>query len=236
MNITASARRRLLTGAAGATLLTAGLVLAAPLAASAHVTVTPDQSASAGGHGVLTFAFSHGCEGSPTTALTIDIPDGVASVSPTIEPGWSIAMDRDTDDGLVTSVTYTADAPVESGLRAALALGVTYAEDAAGQTLAFPTVQTCEAGEVAWTEVAAAGEDAETLDSPAPTVVVGAASESAHGHGAASGADASDGGAQPAATSEDAPASVGVWLGAGGLALGAAGLITGLVALRRARR
>jgi uncharacterized protein YcnI len=235
MTITTSARRRILTGAAGATLLTAGLVLAAPLAASAHVTVTPDQSASAGGHGVLTFAFSHGCDGSPTNALTIDIPDGVASVSPTIEPGWSIAVDRDTDDGLVTSVTYTAQEPVESGLRAALALGVTYAEDAAGQTLAFPTVQTCEVGEVAWTDVAATGEDAESLESPAPTVVVGAASESAHGHGGTEGSDASDAAAETTAA-EDAPASVAVWLGAGGLALGAAGLVTGIAAFRRARR
>jgi uncharacterized protein YcnI len=229
MNTTASARRRrVVVGSTAGTILAAGLVLAAPLAASAHITVTPDQTATAGGHGVLTFAFSHGCEGSPTTALRIDIPDGVASVSPTIEPGWSIDVARDTDDGLVTAVTYTADAPVESGLRAALALGVTYAEDTAGRTLAFPVVQTCEVGAVEWTETAAEGEDAESLDSPAPLVVVGAATDAEHGHG--------DGEGEAAASTADASAPAALWLGGAGLALGAAGLITGVVALRRSPR
>ena len=49
--------------------------LGAPLAASAHVHVNPG-TASAGGTETLTFSFSHGCDGSPTTALAIDIPDG----------------------------------------------------------------------------------------------------------------------------------------------------------------
>ena len=68
--------------------LAAGAVLAltaVPLAASAHVTVTPSGTA-AGSYTVLTFAFSHGCEGSPTTALTFDIPESIDSVSPTLNP------------------------------------------------------------------------------------------------------------------------------------------------------
>jgi len=233
MNSTASARRRrVVVGSAAATILAAGLVLAAPLAATAHVTVTPDQTAAAGGHGVLTFAFSHGCEGSPTTALRIDIPDGIASVSPTVEPGWSIDVARDADDGLVSSVTYTADTPVESGLRAALALGVTYAGDTGGRFLAFPTVQICEGGTVEWTEIAAEGEDADALESPAPVVAVAAAADAEHGHGDGDG----DGDAASAASTASPGASAALWLGGAGLALGAAGLVTGVVALRRARR
>ena len=56
-------------GAAG--LLTLGL--AAP--ASAHVTVTPSDTA-AGAYVVLTFSVPHGCDGSPTTGITIQMPGG----------------------------------------------------------------------------------------------------------------------------------------------------------------
>ena len=66
------------------------LALGAPLAASAHVSVDPSSSA-AGSYSVLTFAVSHGCEGSPTTQLTIDIPDAVATATPTVNPGWDVA-------------------------------------------------------------------------------------------------------------------------------------------------
>ncbi|MCX6501035.1 MAG: DUF1775 domain-containing protein [Microbacterium sp.] len=223
-------RPRLLAGATAAGIVTAALVLAAPLAASAHVTVTPDTDATAGGHGVLTVAFSHGCEDSPTTAMSIDIPAGIAAVAPTLTPGWQIAVTREGGDGMVQNITYTADEPVPSGIRAALDLGVTYAADAAGQTLVFPVVQTCVTGQTAWTEVAAKGADAETLDAPAPTVTVGAAAGEEHGHTATAptDADASEDGA-------DVSATAGVWLGAGGLALGAAGLVAAVVALRRSR-
>ena len=54
------------------------LVIGAPLAASAHVHVDPGTVA-AGSTATLTFAFSHGCDGSPTTALVIDIPDDRAA-------------------------------------------------------------------------------------------------------------------------------------------------------------
>ena len=58
--------------------------------------------------------------------------------------------------------------------------------DAEGETLAFPVIQTCEGGETAWIDVAADPEDAEGLDSPAPTVTLTAADESdGHSHGAA---------------------------------------------------
>ena len=65
------------------------LALAAPLAASAHITVTPSDTA-AGSYSVLTFGFSHGCEASPTTKLTFDIPDEIESVKPTLNSNWTI--------------------------------------------------------------------------------------------------------------------------------------------------
>jgi len=220
------ARRRVRVGASAA--LAAGLVLAAPLAASAHVTVTPDAPA-AGGYDVLTFAFSHGCDGSPTTALAIDIPDGLDSVSPTVQPGWTIDVERDESDGLVSRVTYTAADPVPNDLRATVVLGVKYADDAA-DTLAFPVEQVCEDGAVSWSEIAADGEDPHALDHPAPTVALGAAAPAdAHGASAHGGADE-----QPEAESDGGVLPVA--LGGAGLAAGIAALAVSLLAWRRATR
>ena len=70
--------------------LTAGvaLALAAPLAASAHVSVTPSDTA-AGSYTVLSFAVGHGCDGSPTTKLSFDIPEEIVAVTPTVSPNWT---------------------------------------------------------------------------------------------------------------------------------------------------
>jgi len=212
------------------------LAVATPLAASAHVTVTPD-SATAGRSGVLTFAFSHGCDGSPTTALRIEIPDGITSVTPTITPGWTIDVERGgTDhDGLVEYVTYTADAPVPSGYRAAIELSVGFAEDTAGETLAFPVTQECEQGEVAWAEVAEDGVDPHSLDAPAPLVTV-AGADAVEAHSAGHGSDAAAADDTDATTAAQATGAAPAILGAAGLAAGIAALAVSLVALARTRR
>ena len=103
--LTPASRRRGVLTLAG---VTAGAILAiaAPLAASAHVHVDPDE-ASAGATSTLTFAFSHGCDESPTTALVIDIPDGVGNATPVVQGGWTIARELGTD-GVPTQVTFTS--------------------------------------------------------------------------------------------------------------------------------
>ena len=160
------------------------LALAAvPLAASAHVTVTPSGTA-AGSYTVLEFAFSHGCEGSPTTALTFDIPESIASVSPTLNPNWTIEKVADGDR--TAQVVYTAVTPVADGYRDTIELSLQLPEDAAGETLAFPVLQTCAEGETNWNELAEEG--AQEPESPAPTIVVTEATGDEHGHGAASDA------------------------------------------------
>ncbi|WP_460776337.1 YcnI family protein [Microbacterium sp. GXF7504] len=213
---------------AGAAALAAALVLV-PQSAHAHVTVTPDAPAVAGGHGVLAFAFSHGCDGAPTTAVTIGIPAGIASVAPTVAPGWDIAVVRGGGGtGMVEEVVFTAADPVPDGLRAELTLGVGYAPESAGTQLVFPVIQTCTEGEHAWTEIAQDGDDPHGLDAPAPVVTVGPAAAAHEGHGA-------EGSATAAGADADGD-RLGVWLGAGGLVLGAAGLVTGAAAFRRTRR
>ena len=214
------------------TRITAGLVaggvlaLAVPLAASAHVTVTPSTPV-AGGYDVLTFAFSHGCDGSPTTAIRIDLPEQIASATPTITPGWDIAVERDPETALPATITYTATEPVADGMRAALEVGVKYADDASG-TLAFPVEQVCAEGSSSWSEEVAEGADPHSVDYPAPTVTL------------AEGAAAAGHGDHEAAASEETDSAAAdplpVALGAGGLVAGIAALGVAIAAFRRTSR
>lgn len=211
----------------------AALALGAPLAASAHVTVSPEEAV-AGSYGLLTFSFSHGCDGSPTTALEITIPDGIGAVSPTTQAGWDIESARDGDDGLPTAVTFAPEEPIADELRAAVDLQVQFSADAAGD-LAFPVEQRCVDGAVSWTQIPEEGQDPHELEAPAPVVTVAEATEAdahaGHGDGAASGAQGEN---EPAASEAGvAAAPWAIVLGAGGAVLGAAALVTSIVALRR---
>ncbi|MEV4774448.1 YcnI family protein [Microbacterium sp. LTA6] len=203
--------------------LTAGLILAAPIAASAHVGVSPDELV-AGDHGVLTFSFSHGCENSPTTALRITMPEGLASVAPTMDGDWSIDVERG-DDGLVSAVTYTAITPVPHDLRGAVSMSVGLEEDGP-ESLAFPVVQQCVEGSTEWTQLAEDGEDPHSLDAPAPVVTVAAATADHSTHDAGTAEDASQ-------TPAPEQSAWGTILGAGGLVAGIAALVVATLAFRR---
>lgn len=222
-------RRIALGGLAGL-----ALAVAAPLAASAHVHVDPG-TASAGSTATLGFSFSHGCDGSPTTALAIDIPEGVGNATPLVQGGWTIQRETGAD-GMPTRIIFTADTPVDDHLKATLSIDVLFDESAAGTSIAFPVTQTCVTGETAWTQVAAEGEDPHGLDAPAPVVEVGDPADDAddHGHDAAEPTDdarAEASGAGTAGTADVDP--VARWLAAGGLAAGIAALAVVLVRGRR---
>lgn len=228
-------RTALIGGVAGI-----ALALGAPIAASAHVHVDPGE-VSAGSTETLTFAFSHGCDGSPTTGLVIDIPDGVGNVTPVVQGGWTVSRETG-DDGVPTRVTFISQTPVEDHLKATVAMDVLFDESAADSSIAFPVTQTCVDGEIGWTQVADDGESVDDLDAPAPVVSVGAAAEDADGHGHSSDAasahsdgDAQDGGEAAGTTDTGSGASgdpVARWLAAGGLAAGVAALAVVLVRRR----
>lgn len=169
----------------GATALTTTglIVLASAGVASAHVGIIEDE-VEAGSTALITFEFSHGCEGSPTTEIRIQMPENLPTVSPTINANWDVsktmeALDAPIEGGhgeqiteRVAEVVYTAKTPVADGYRDVFVLSVAIPEDAAGTTLFFPTIQTCEAGETAWIEIPAEGQDHDDLESPAPGVAV----------------------------------------------------------------
>jgi periplasmic copper chaperone A len=220
-------------GAAG--LLTLGL--AAP--ASAHVTITPSDTA-AGAFSVLTFQVGHGCEGSPTTRITIQVPEEILSVTPTRNALWEVdktveQLDEPLTDAhgnevteRVSEVTYTTDTPLPEGYRDAFELSLQLPETP-GETLTFPVVQTCEKGENPWTEVPAEGQDPEQLDFPAPTVTITEATGDEHG--AAETVSTEEPEAEAADDSDD-----GNGLAIAGLVVGAVGVIVGGTALARTRK
>ncbi|KRB36091.1 YcnI family protein [Microbacterium sp. Root180] len=219
-------RRTLLLGSA----VGVALALGVPLAASAHVHVDPG-TASAGSTETLTFAFSHGCDGSPTTAVVIDVPEGVGNVTPVVQGGWTISRELGAD-GVPTQVTFTSEVPVEDGLKATVALDALFDESAADTSIAFPVTQVCVDGETAWTEVAEDGQSEDDLESPAPVVEVGPVSAEGDGHGDHSDSAAGDGhdeGDSSEAASSDSADPVARWLAAGGLVAGIAALVVVLV-------
>ncbi len=231
-------RRTLLASAATAGLLTA--VVASP--ASAHVTVEPTTT-DAGAYTVLTLAASHGCEGSPTTSFTINLPDSITDAKPTIYPGWEVEKIEEeldepvtTEDGATITrhtgqIVYTAENPLEDGYRMAFEVQVQN-PDTVGETLSFPTLQTCEEGQTDWAQMPAEGQDPHELESPAPSyTVTEAADEGHHGEGDDVSA-APDDSAQAAPASDDGASQVPGYLG---LAAGVLGLILGGLALLRTR-
>lgn len=229
---TSTIRRTLLTAAG-----TAALLLAAAGGASAHVGVTPDKTA-ANSYALLTFGIPHGCEESGTTKVAITLPAELNDAQPTVNPNWTVekvteqlAEPRKLADGTsitkrTSQIVYTAKAPLAHDLRDALVLSMKL-PDAAGTTLYFPTLQTCETGQTDWSEIAKDGQDPHSLKAPAPSITITAAAAGTDNHGAAATAAHST---EQASAVTDSGAEARSWAG---LAAGVGGLALGGIALAR---
>ncbi len=176
-----AARLMIASVAAGATTV----ALAAP--ARAHATITASTTA-AGEYTLLTVSIGHGCEGSATTKVEIQVPEQILAVTPTRHPFWQVTEHQeklvepveDTHGNKVTerdaTVTYTTRTPLPDGQRDAFELSLQL-PDTEGETLAFPIVQSCVKGQTGWTEVAPEGGNPDDLEHPAPTLTITAPEE-----------------------------------------------------------
>ncbi len=144
-----------------AALAVAGIALvASALTAGAHVEVAPEEAV-AGTTTTLTFSFRHGKDGTATTALSVQVPVGASIVEVPAKEGWSSTLE---DRGRV--VTWSGGSAPD-GTEATFAV-VVRLPDTAGEVL-FPTIQTTEAGELAWiSQDEGEGEDVQ----PAPRLVL----------------------------------------------------------------
>jgi uncharacterized protein YcnI/copper(I)-binding protein len=184
---------------ATAILAAAALALAASTA-RAHVTLSTAEAP----HGAYKAVFKvpHGCSGSPTTGIKVEIPEGVIGVKPMPKPGWTLSTEK---GAYARTYDYYHGAKVSEGVKTvswydgklldehfdefALSVFLTDALEA-GRTVYFPVTQTCETGSMSWSEIAAGGQDPHALKTPAPGVILaGGTDVQAHGPASAKSGD-----------------------------------------------
>jgi uncharacterized protein YcnI len=61
--------------------------------ASAHVTLETEKAPANSTYKAV-LRVGHGCEGKPTTAIRVKVPEGVFAVKPMPKPGWRLATSR----------------------------------------------------------------------------------------------------------------------------------------------
>ena len=223
--------------------------------ASAHVTATPNEGP-AGGFFKTSFRVGHGCDGKPTTKISMQVPGNVSSVHPQVVTGWDIKtrigeLDEpieshgETITEGVREITWTAtDAGLPDAFMQEFGVSMALPDGEAGEPLWFPFVQECPGGDSHdWIEIPDSVEEWGDLEAPAPYVVLTAA-EGDHGDDEEAAAEETatngEGGAMSeeqirtiAAEEADDNSSVAIaWFG---VILGAIGAAFGITATMRAR-
>ena len=150
-------RPRLRFPLAVAAALGVALCIAGP--ASAHIHTSPDQ-VKAGTSNTVGFIVEHGCEGSPTTKVELQLPDGVTAISAKDQAGFTASV-----DGQVVSF---ADGNLPD--KTEQAFEVTFTAPTTAGTIDIPLVQTCVTGSTSWIEPEVEGQP--EPEYPAPQVVV----------------------------------------------------------------
>lgn len=159
--------------------LAATLLAASP--ALAHVELQIDK-APAGSLYKAVLMVPHGCAGSPTTEIKVQIPDVVIGTKPMAKPGWQITIKT---ANLATPVDLEGQTITEAVKEIDWSGGslpdnfydefafVTELPDKPGAVIYFPTVQVCAQGETRWIEVPSQGERPDDLKAPAPSLTLG---------------------------------------------------------------
>jgi uncharacterized protein YcnI len=133
--------------------------------------VTVESNATApGDYAKLVFRVPHGCNGSPTVKISVEIAEGVLSVKPQVHPGWKISTKT---RKLATPVSLHGKEVTESIAEVVWSGGSLPDEymdefgmsvklpERSGATLVFPVVQECKKGTAKWTpQVALDGKSA----------------------------------------------------------------------------
>jgi uncharacterized protein YcnI len=155
------------------------IVAFATSSASAHITLE-NREATIGSSYKAVFVVPHGCAGSATLKIRVQIPEGVIGVKPMPKPGWSVEAIKG---------KYAADydfhgAKLSEGVKEVVWSGGKLPDDNYDEfvistfltnglkpntTLYFPTVQECEQGVSRWIDIPAEGNPHESKW-PAPGV------------------------------------------------------------------
>jgi uncharacterized protein YcnI len=150
--------------------------------ASAHVTLESRQATIGAGYKAV-FAVPHGCAGSATTKIRVQIPEGVIAVKPMPKAGWNVEVIK----GKYAAEYDFHGTKFSEGVREVVWSGGKLPDDYYDEfvvstfltgalkpdtVLYFPTVQECEQGVSRWIEVPEGDHAAHAHDSkwPAPGV------------------------------------------------------------------
>jgi periplasmic copper chaperone A len=150
--------------------------------ASAHVTLESRQATIGAGYKAV-FAVPHGCAGSATTKIRVQIPEGVIAVKPMPKAGWNVEVIK----GKYAAEYDFHGTKFSEGVKEVVWSGGKLPDDYYDEfvvstfltgalkpdtVLYFPTVQECEQGVSRWIEIPEGDHAAHTHDSkwPAPGV------------------------------------------------------------------
>jgi uncharacterized protein YcnI len=163
--------------------MTLAVMLSASYVATAAAHVTLEQkTAAVGAPYKAVFKVPHGCDGSATVRLQVQIPEGVIGVKPMVKPGWKITTVR---GPYAKAYAYFHGAKFSEGVKEVtwsggklpnefydeFVLSVFIAADLSpGRAIYFPVIQECEKGAHHWTEVPSA--DHPKVNDPAPGVTL----------------------------------------------------------------
>lgn len=146
--------------------------------AFAHVTLET-QAAAVGSTYKAVLRVPHGCEGKPTTAIRVKMPEGFIAVKPMPNPGWKLQTVKGSyakaytlwgetvKDGVI-EVDWSGGSLPDEFYDEFVFRGTLASDLPVGETLFFPVVQECEGAIERWIEIPAAGQSEEALKMPAP--------------------------------------------------------------------
>lgn len=154
----------------------AALFVATP--ALAHVTLENRQAA-VGSYYKAVFAVPHGCAGSATVKVRVQVPEGVIGIKPMPKPGWNL----ETVKGKYAAEYELHGSKFFESVKEVVWSGGKLADDNYDEfvfasflttalkpntTLYFPVVQECEQGTSRWIEIPKESPDGHGSKSPAP--------------------------------------------------------------------
>src|SRR5262249_20835349 len=123
----------------------------------------------------------HGCAGSPTRSIRVEIPESVTIARPQPKPGWRLDIERaplaqpiQSEGGpitdRVTAIMWTGELPADEFDQFGIMMRL---PNQAGP-LYFRVTQTCASGEERWTEIPAEGQAWGSMHRPAPVITLAA--------------------------------------------------------------
>jgi periplasmic copper chaperone A len=161
-------------------LLLASVAALAVTSASAHITLENRQATIGAGYKAV-FAVPHGCAGSATIRIRVQIPEGVIAVKPMPKPGWNLEVVK----GKYVAEYDFHGTKSSEGVKEVIWSGGKLSDDNYDEfvmstfltgglkpntMMYFPVVQECEQGVSRWIDIPEEGHSEHEGKSPAPGV------------------------------------------------------------------